>query len=545
LLGMLISIHYNRIATFTSIHKALTSDIPEPTQLRLGIAVVDRSHPSGLRVVFTLDDIKYFSKCFTAKLAYGNAAKFRAGADPTAERVRRRDLVQKVCDDLMDVFIEWSGASTAAALDATGLWAWTKPPRKPNKGTDPGGDDSGDGTGAEPDTPDPAPASWGGAVDWMSIDDVEIDGPDEDPEPDPEEDELIVGVVGRRDPDARHGRKTAKNGKEEWFYGYEEHTLVQVPGRGQDADIEPRLIRRFTVTPASTDIVEPSLGLLDRMLHPVKTLLVDRHYSYKAPARWWDALHDRGINQIQDLRIDDHGFTEVDRTRFAAGCAHCPATPDIMAVITRPAPGTNNRKKRMKKFRKRISRRMAFACKRLTRPDRDGKHRVQCPALAGTIGCPLRAGTVNAAIKLGLPIVENPPSADDPEGLPLICTQTSVTITPPGNLRRNVQRYYWGDPEWEREWRKRTYVEGSYGNRKNNSTEALRRGLYRVVGLHWVMLVMALVNCSYNLRMVRNWHDRTGAGNPDHPLLAPIPTTHSVELTPEQMWEHLHGKEAA
>ena len=355
---------------------------------------------------------------------------------------------------------------------------------------------------------------------------------------DPEEEGLCFGK-GQRDPDAATGYKTAKSGESEWFFGYEEHTLVRSVGTDEAKQMEPPLIARFTVTPASTDVVEPSLMLLDSLTTPATDLLVDRHYSYKDPHRWWDELHDRAIDQHLDLRVDEQGFVEVDRLRFAAGCAHCPATPDDLGTITRPGPGTPNREAALEECSTRIELRERYVAKRMVRPERDGKHRVQCPALAGSIGCPLRPGTVQAAHEHGVPIVENPPAADSAEGLPAICTQQTVTVSPPDNTRKLIQRLYWASRKWTAMWNKRTYVEGSYGNRKNASTEALRRGLFRVTGLHWVMLVMTLVNANYNHRMLRNWHDRTGLGDPTHPLLRPEVRSHYVEMTDDEVRTHL------
>jgi hypothetical protein len=81
---------------------------------------------------------------------------------------------------------------------------------------------------------------------------------------------------------------------------------------------------------------------------------------------------------------------------------------------------------------------------------------------------------------------------------------------------------------------KRTYVEGSYGNRKNPSTENMRRGIFRCVGIVWANLAIGMSAASYNQRMLRNWHDRTG-GHADHPLLAPSDENHGfVYLSAEQ-----------
>jgi len=75
-------------------------------------------------------------------------------------------------------------------------------------------------------------------------------------------------------------------------------------------------------------------------------------------------------------------------------------------------------------------------------------------------------------------------------------------------------------------YRKRTYVEGSYDNRKNPTTENMRRGLFRSTGLVWANLVISLCAASHNERMLRNWHERSGRGDPAHPLLQPDAENH-------------------
>jgi hypothetical protein len=82
-------------------------------------------------------------------------------------------------------------------------------------------------------------------------------------------------------------------------------------------------------------------------------------------------------------------------------------------------------------------------------------------------------------------------------------------------IHKLSQRLYWGSKTWVKRFRKRTYVEGSYGNRKNQSTENLRRGIHRFSSITMQHLVMTLVNASYNLRMLRNWHERQEA-KPGH-----------------------------
>ena len=140
--------------------------------------------------------------------------------------------------------------------------------------------------------------------------------------------------------------------------------------------------------------------------------------------------------------------------------------------------------------------------------------------MAGKVGCPLRAGTVDAALALGQPIIESPPDPESPD-FPVCCTQRTVQVTPPPKVRKLMQPHYWGSSDWEYEYNKRMYVEGSYGNRKNPSTENMRRGHLRLTGLALVNIATGLAATAYNLRMIRNWHERTGLGREDNPLLEP------------------------
>lgn len=342
-----------------------------------------------------------------------------------------------------------------------------------------------------------------------------------------------VVITKVHDPDAGVGCKTRKDGKPESFYGYQEHTLVRVPQGDSEADTEPRLITRFELTPASTDVVDVSLSLLDRLPNPAETLIADRHYSYKTADRWRDELADRGIDQVLDLRADEHGFTDKDHIRWAAAWPHCPRTPDAYGIIERPPPGTaDDAKAKMAIFNERIEKRFAFAFRRVTTPDSRGVARWECPAF-GKVGCERQEGTVEAAVQLGLPIVQNPPDPASAD-FPLCCKQRTVTLDP-GPLRKLMQNEYWGLKAWVKEWNKRTYVEGSYGNRKNASTENLRRGHFRVTGLAMVHITTAMAAAAYNIRMLRNWNGRTGLGDPDHPLLQPADESFGyVRLTKEE-----------
>lgn len=547
LIGTLLCIHEHGRAVLTDVHKLLTTELPMGIQFTLGVRrwTTDADGTSTIWVL-PIHDLYELSSKVTKKLGYGK------GKNPdldSTERDRRRRIVLAYNDALMDVFdLGWT--SDIFAMDATGIWSWGKGKGK-KKRVDSTDTTPGDTSEAVADKPVTGPATGPHDPTETSDRSEEVCADGDASEADgPGEDEIVVGDPTSHDPDAFWGVKTAKNGKEETFYGFHEHTLLQVPGERQKADDEPRLIRRYEITAASVDIVAPSLDAIDRLndryadegRQRVEQLIVDRHYHYKAVERWKDALAERGIRQVHDLRADEHGFIEgAGRTRWAAGHAHCPATEDDLGTILRPGPGEPSAK--FAAFAARIERRERHALARRSAPAADGSHRAQCPALAGTGGCPLRPGTVEAAIALGLPVIAQPPDPDrDGEPLPACCTQQTVTLVPPPEVRKLQQEHYWGSERWREKWNRRTYVEGSYGNRKNTSTENMRRGQFRVTGIAWVNIVIGLSAASYNLRMMRNWQERTGKLDPSHPLVAVPPPDHGYVLLSQEEYALLAAR---
>ena len=473
LLGLMLSIHTKGMATLTAAYSALRDDLTLDTQIRLGFRNAPNAQPN-----VTIHDFYNLEKVMRKRLSYVNTPQFNVDE---SEAVRRKAAVLSYCDALMDVFnLGWPTSSVA--IDATGLWSWA--------------------------------LKFSGATRSIINEFSSITEPEESAQYLATADsDTVATLFKRRDFEAQFGTKTGKDGRDETFFGFHEHTMVIVADVEHDKSEVPPLIVRFEITPANADVVAPTLGLLDRAGIDVKDLVADRHYHYKEASRWKAELDRRGIRQHHDLRSDEHGFTESDRLRWAAGWAHCPATPDALATI--PRPGPNSSQAEQIEFSKKIDIREAYALQRHTPPDLNGKHRVRCPALDGKIGCPLRPGTEATAINFGLAIVAKPPNAQrDNEPLPKCCSQDTVMVTPPRSVYKLQQPHYWGSKKWERIWARRTYVEGSYGNRKNPSTENVTRGHNQIFGLVWAHIVMGLVNASYNLRMLENWCER----NADHPF---------------------------
>jgi hypothetical protein len=93
----------------------------------------------------------------------------------------------------------------------------------------------------------------------------------------------------------------------------------------------------------------------------------------------------------------------------------------------------------------------------------------------------------------------------------------------PHQQRKLMQREYYGSRRWRRLFKRRALVEGVFGILKNASRQRLRRGQNRLPGLAMASLIAAIKVSVYNEEQLRAWHDRTGHGPADHPLLQPDP----------------------
>ena len=330
------------------------------------------------------------------------------------------------------------------------------------------------------------------------------------------------------DPDAAWGVKTHKSGRTETYFGYELHAVVRIGPLGADGLATPCLAERISVVPASTSPTRPVLETLARMIdngHRIRDVAADRGYTYKND--WAPGLHVLGIDPVTDLHANQYGPRGTHAgARIVAGTPHCPAMPTAFDTIQRPdrlvlTPALDT-------FTADIERREQWALRRVAGPDRDGKERYECPARAGKLRCPLQPGSL--ALPLATPTVLNPP---DPDTAPTCCSQRTITV--PGDVDAKArQRHYWGSPNWIKAFNRRSRVEGWFGNLKNDNTEALGRGAFRVMGICKTSIMVAVFAAATNLRLLRAWARRT-LGNDD---LIPLLTTcaqqsiENLELAP-------------
>jgi len=308
------------------------------------------------------------------------------------------------------------------------------------------------------------------------------------------------------DADASWGYRTANLGQTDNFFGYGVFAFTRVPAQGDQRDQAPVLTERIVVRPANADVVEPVLTEIDLLRgegRPVTEILADRAWSYKAADRWAMELRTRGIEQTVDLHPQDARPQPLDGLVLLAGVPHCPFTPEADSMTA--FPGKSASKKRKDDFRAANDLREQFALRKVANADAAGRERWQCPAVAGKVRCGRRP--VSTFLPSELPAVQVPAAAAVVAS-PKCCTQKSVTVpvTAQAKLR---QRHYWGSAAWETAYRRRTYVEGAFGNLKNRNAENVTRGWIQVVGIVKTSLMIAAAVAAANLRLLRIWAART------------------------------------
>ena len=334
-------------------------------------------------------------------------------------------------------------------------------------------------------------------------------------------------VVYSFDPDAHLGYRTKTyDNRSSQLFGYDLYAGVAVLPVGAMADLLPKLVLSLTLRPAASSVIEPTLLVLDPLVktgHVIEELLVDRGFSYKIPEDWANELRARGIRQIQDIHPNDHGVRDFEGIKIIDGVPHCDQIPERLINIARPArfkvaPLKNkatkedreNRERNLKELAKFTAdnaerERFAFVFHENNPTVQDpGNTRWKCPGEAGKIKCALCP--LSEFYSDETPVVENPPPRTTaPKG----CTQKTVSIPGPA-LAKLRQQDYWGSPAWIASYSRRSHIEGVFGNLRNPSTQNVKRGFCRVVGLVKTSLMLTFQAIAANIRLIRQWSRRTG-----------------------------------
>jgi hypothetical protein len=497
LVGLCLSIATKRSGSVKSILTTLTVDLPLELQWDLGV----RSGPGPKPKVVSETQLYAITKRVSRKLDYTVA---RQPLLSDSEREQRFTALQGITQALLkQTLIPRPAGSCDYAVDGTGLDAPERSPRKP--------DDLPDADGHEED----------------------LDTPTVEQATSP----VSAGRGSKGASDAKWGWRSC-NEKREMFYGYDVEAMIRVPPVGQRGNgrLEPALLAALVVIPASSDVVDPVLGMLDCLLGDgtkIGELLGDRHYSHKEYTRWHLELQRRGISPVADLRSDDQGFGDWNGLKMVAGHPHCPFTPDRLADI--PKPAQNADAETRAKFAKNIKDRHDYSLQFVNRATYDNQRvKVRCPARNGSVGCPRVEGSVAVAVEAEMTQVEV-----EEGNCPDACKQDTVTlrIETPAHRKfmKHMQPHYWGTPSWEACYSRRTHIEGFFGCLQNSQIGGIDRKTHEYRGIALVTLVYAVAAAITNAHILRKWHTDTGRGDPNHPLLQPDAVFHGFkEMTAEE-----------
>ncbi len=273
------------------------------------------------------DDLHHAAVALRRRLDYGPGSAPDLGDE---ERAARRGVIEGVVDALITVTTIPRKGSTYA-IDATGQWAWTRGPKRVKDALQKKADaavERNDPAALDPSEPDVAE---NGDLETgpIAFDDNGASAPQDQGAP-------VAAETRRRCLDAAWGYRTEKDGQKGPGFGFHQHTIVRVPDPGNDADGEPHLVDGFVITPANADVVEASLGLIDRIRarHDFTRLLGDLLYTNLRAGRWAIPLAKRGIEQVLAMRSDNHRFMDIDGAVLQHHWLHCPAAP----MDQRPIP---------------------------------------------------------------------------------------------------------------------------------------------------------------------------------------------------------------
>lgn len=450
------------------------------------------------------DDLSNAVVRLRARLDYGYGS---APDLDLAERERRRSQVENLVDRLITVSVVPTKSSTYA-IDGTGQWSWNIGPRKPKAHAE---KQLKNGTAYAPSED---------VEESLQVTDFVVDEDDE-----PGTIEGNVSPLMRRCLDAAWGYKTGKSGTKEVGYGFHQHTIVRTTDPNTTASSEPLLVEGLVVVPANEDVVDASLRVIDqiRKRSPITRLAGDLLYTNLKAHRWAVPLAQRGIEQILAMRDDSHGVVDINGAHMQHGWMHCPAAP----MDRRPMPSTFARDDTDELYDAVDDFKATWAFDRKESGlGANASTKWICPAVANRVGCSARGnGSVQAAIHSEPPLPIVTPPAD--WATRLCCKNKTLDFTPdPTNTthqRKLMQREYVGTRRWRRAMNVRSSVEGVFGILKNPSRQRLRRGQNRLPGLAIANIISALKVAVFNEEQLRAWHEETGRGPAEHPLLQPDP----------------------
>jgi hypothetical protein len=350
--------------------------------------------------------------------------------------------LQAACDDLLEASIpeEFKDASRSLAVDWTDMESFSRP--RPARG----------GPCADPE------ASWG------------------------------------------HRKNNLLRSEDELFYGY--YLSAGIMMREENGPAVPEFARRATLSSCRHDPVRafvPVLAAMPGADIPLGDILADSGYAYRDADAWALPMRAAGGQLVQDLHPNDRGPKGTHHGAIIAnGNLYCPCTPRPLTGLgplardASPGDITAHDTNTAELARYKLG--------RISRDDKDGYHRVACPAAMGKIRCPLRPDSMRLDR-------DRPEILTPPEHPPACCTQQTLTI-PPDVLAKTAQKHDYPSTAHRRSYARRTGAERGFATAKDPATNHITRGWCRLMSLPPLMLFTTTLLIVRNQRILAAWNAR-------------------------------------
>lgn len=279
------------------------------------------------------------------------------------------------------------------------------------------------------------------------------------------------------DPEASwgHRRGDGPGQKDELFWGYYLSLATQVKDEGGPE--APGLVRAATAGSCEVDPVPGIAAELEDLAgrgNAIGDVAADCGYSHRVAGNWAHKVRAIGGRLVQDLHPDDRGPKGTHQGAVCCnGNLYCPATPPELFSLVPPGRGASQQQ--LAAYDQKASELARYKLGRVSSDDKDGYHRVACPAVLGKLRCPLRPGS--RSLPFERPTIASPPEHPQP-----CCRQKTITVPPEVNAK-TAQEHDWGSAAWRSSYARRSAAERPNSTIKDPATSDVSRGWCRMMGL--------------------------------------------------------------
>ncbi|PZN84713.1 MAG: hypothetical protein DM484_02425 [Candidatus Methylumidiphilus alinenensis] len=235
-------------------------------------------------------------------------------------------------------------------------------------------------------------------------------------------------------------------------------------------------------------------------------ILADREYSNTVA--WLKSMHAVGLTPHFMLHKDQTGHTRTLATGpiIVDGIPYSPGMPEVLRLSMGPALFATRDDRSVKAAHNLHRKPYRIRAYGNSRQD-DGSLKFYCPAsnlAKASINCAnkpssKRGSTTRIQIGTAMPVIVNSP-------MPAICAQSSVTV--PFDEVPFWQPHIPGTPEHQWSINRRNLIESTFSKIKDEATQSVRRGTFRVMGRAKVSMAVLFNAMASNLVEVQRWRLR-------------------------------------